>query len=417
MVNQKEFLERYTGEIENEFTSATGTPFSWVANHPKKWSLADATIQLGQETFSTPAINLDETLLAVGVGHDIHIYNLATQERVEILKGHTEVVEVVHFTNQTHDGGYFLASHSSVVMGDDSQVILWKLDTNGYSLPLGGDGQTKVDGQLGLWGSSVFMSDGQYLIYISNNASTQFDDQDGISRDASELPCINIWSIAEKNTKHRLLGHNDQIQCVIVSPNGKYLASASWDGTARIWDIITGSCLKVLGPFDGGQLWSVAFSPGGTHIAVSQESPKGRVHVCEVDTGKTVSTVEFHIWTRSLAWSPKGDMLACGADPGTAAIWDPYTGMEKMRWSLKFDDYGMGTMSLPRAVRFLGQDKIVFQLNEGTVYAYDFGKNQKYQFGRGPEDKQEKFPRAEMICTQRVVVVPDTNGVLRLWYW
>jgi WD40 repeat protein len=414
MVNQKEFLERFTGAIEQEFTSKTGSPLPWAPGHPKQWASEKAAIHLGQETQSTPALSPDEMLLAVGVGEDVHIYKVATQERLKILKGHTAVVEGVQFSSQTYDGGYLLASHSGVALGDaSSKVILWRLDNHGNSLF--SEQPDKFDGQLGLWGSSAFSPDGKSLIFISQNVSTQFDEQDGISHDASSLPCINLWKVEGKITQHHLRGHTDKIQCVTISPDGKHLASAAWDGTTRIWDTTTGSCLDVLGPFDGGQLWSVGFSPNGSHVAISQESPNGRVHVCEVSTGKTVSTVNFHLWTRSVAWNPEGDMVACGADPGTVAVWNPYTGEEKMRWGLKFEDFGMGTMARPRAVRFLGKGKIVFQLNEGTVYAYDLEANRKYRFGRGPEDEQEKFPRAEMVCSERIFVIPDTEGVLRLW--
>ncbi|CAK7210787.1 hypothetical protein SBRCBS47491_000897 [Sporothrix bragantina] len=412
MVNQREFLEWFTGEIEQDFLSATGEPLPWAPGHPKQGASADATIHLGQETQSTPALSCDGELLAVGVGNGVHIYKVATQERLAVLQGHAAEVESVHFSSQTaEDGGYLLASHSGVILNDNSQVILWHLDSNGTS----SESLATFDAQLGLWGSSAFSHDGKTLIVICQNESTQFDDDEGVSRDASSLPYIDLWSVQDKMTQHSLRGHTDAIQCVSMSSNGKLLASAAWDGTARIWDAATGSCLRILGPFDGGQLWSVAFSPDGTHVAISQESPKGRVHVCELSTGETVSTANFHMWTRSVAWSPDGDKVACGADPGTIAVWDPYTGEEKRRWALKFDDFGMGTMAQPRAVRFLGKGKIVFQLNEGTVYAYDFEGNQKYRFGREPEDKQDKFPRAEMVWSERIVVVPDTRGVLRLW--
>ncbi|KAL1887469.1 hypothetical protein Sste5346_010218 [Sporothrix stenoceras] len=420
MVTKKEFLERWTGDIEQEFTSTAGDPVSWewAPDHPKAWSSARAIIDLVQETMSTPAFSSDEDLLAVGVGKDIHIYNVATQDRLAVLTGHYGVVENVRFSPTTYDGDYryILASHSGVTLDDESEAILWKLDGNGQlsSKP------QRLEGQLGLWGSSSFTPDGKMLIFISNNESTQFDDQDGVTREKDSLPCINLWSIEERTVQHRLLGHTDQIQSVTVSPDGKHHASASWDGTGRIWDAATGACIHVLGPFATtettvGQMWSTAFSPNGKHVAISQESPWGLVHVCEVSTGKKLSSAKFHVWTRSLAWSPDGSLLACGADPGTVAIWDPLTDEEKTRWALKFDDYGMGTMARPRAVKFLGQDKIVFQLNEGTVWIYDWEKKQKYRFARGPEDEQDKFLQAKMVCTDKLLAVPDTKGSLRLW--
>ena len=34
-------------------------------------------------------------------------------------------------------------------------------------------------------------------------------------------------------------GHNDDVWEIAFSPNGKTLASASWDGTIILWDVAT----------------------------------------------------------------------------------------------------------------------------------------------------------------------------------
>src|SRR5262249_44767049 len=39
---------------------------------------------------------------------------------------------------------------------------------------------------------------------------------------------------------HVLRGHGDQVNSVAFSPDGKRLVTASWDGTARLWDVTSG---------------------------------------------------------------------------------------------------------------------------------------------------------------------------------
>lgn len=92
------------------------------------------------------------------------------------------------------------------------------------------------------------------------------------SKDGSFIACegrnnettdyyIKIWNILTGKVVHKLMGHYSTIRSVAFSPNGKVLASGSWDKTIRFWDTGTGAELATLVPLTKDD-W-VIFTPDG----------------------------------------------------------------------------------------------------------------------------------------------------------
>ncbi|MEG4393176.1 nSTAND1 domain-containing NTPase, partial [Microcoleus sp. BROC3] len=79
-------------------------------------------------------------------------------------------------------------------------------------------------------------------------------------------------NIREQN---RFKGHQDAVKSVSFSPDGKYIATASKDKTARLWDV-TG---KLIREFQGHQneVLSVSFSPDGKYIATASKDKTARL--------------------------------------------------------------------------------------------------------------------------------------------
>lgn len=74
----------------------------------------------------------------------------------------------------------------------------------------------------------------------------------------------------------RLRGHNHYVQRTAWSADGRRLASAGWDGTARIWDTTTG---RELAQLRGHQhrVWSVSWSADGRTLATSSWDRSARL--------------------------------------------------------------------------------------------------------------------------------------------
>ena len=79
---------------------------------------------------------------------------------------------------------------------------------------------------------------------------------------------VPVWTLEPKDEKPRyLIGHADRVVAAAPAPSGPFLITASWDGTARHWNVETG---QELDRFEVGevQATAVCFSPSGELIAV-----------------------------------------------------------------------------------------------------------------------------------------------------
>lgn len=131
------------------------------------------------------------------------------------------------------------------------------------------------------------------------------------------------------------LRHGDRVNALSYSPDGTKLASASRDGTVKVWDLGNGRELVTyrghLRPADDEAAKSntmrvpgVAFSPDGKAVASSGGKD---IHVWDAATGKLLHTLVGHTApARGLAYGPDANTLVSGDDDRRVIVWDVKTG-------------------------------------------------------------------------------------------
>jgi len=148
--------------------------------------------------------------------------------------------------------------------------------------------------------------------------------------------------------------HSNVVTSVAFSPRGGLLASGSWDGTIKLWDVENGRFkLKSTLRGDWDEVEAVAFSPDGATIAGLgtgfDGAPFGAVALWKVGDSQARPLVRENGKLDAIAFSPDGRLLATASgDSRSVTLWDVASGETRATmtdhrgpiWSVAFSPDG-----------------------------------------------------------------------------
>ena len=254
----------------------------------------------------------------------------------------------------------------------------------------------KLEGHQGNVNGLVFSSDGSRLFVASGETAL-----------AGE---ITVWNVADGTLVRRWSGHHDSLYSIALSPDGKTVATGSYDQKIELWEAETGREIRMLSGHNGA-IFGLAFRPDGKILASA--SGDRTVKLWDVSSGerrdtlsqslKELYTVQFsrdgkrvvaggvdnriRVWAVSekanettnpllearfahegallkLAYSSDGKLLASGADDKTVKLWDADTVQERLSLETQSD--------WPSALVFSANDKtLVVGRLDGSLGFYD----------------------------------------------
>ncbi|MDD5058981.1 MAG: caspase family protein [Sideroxydans sp.] len=269
------------------------------------------------------------TLVSGSKDQTIKLWDVANGQELRSLSGHTEWVNSVSF----------LPDGRTVVSGSwDNTIKLWdvasgkELRTLSGQIPsvvsvnLLGDGRTL--GFRGLYEGYKFwdITNGHYLgeppyaapevdkspsssdiiAFRQWNAAMRQNllsligaDESAQSPDGSILATctdrnektIKLWNVASGQVLHTLSGHSNKAISVAFSPDGRTLASGSYDYTIKLWDVASGRELRTLSGLSYFPR-SVVFSPDGRAL-ISRNTginEKPALTLWDVNSGQKLRT-------------------------------------------------------------------------------------------------------------------------------
>ncbi len=167
-------------------------------------------------------------------------------------------------------------------------------------------------------GSSAIVSKTSFTLstsFMAGNAALSPDG--GTFVIGGEEGKMALWHTHRPGSPTMLEGHKAPISGVAFSPDGKWIASASWDGTIGLWQP-NGRNIRFLRGHNS-LVWDVAFSRDGRTLASSSDD--GTIKLWNLASMQEAATLHGHEGPVSgLAFSPDGNYLA-SAGGGAVRLW------------------------------------------------------------------------------------------------
>ncbi|KRX14708.1 Notchless -like protein 1 [Trichinella nelsoni] len=259
--------------------------------------------------------------------HDIRIWDVVLNQTLRVLSGHTASVSCIRW------GGEGLIYSAS----QDRTLKMWRVDKGILCRTFQGHGHwvntialnTDYVLRTGAFDPKDFRNDGttlpatsaQELKNIALNRYKKFTrNEPEMLVSGSDDFTLFLWSPStSKKPLARMTGHQQLINQVLFSPDGRIIASASFDHSIKIWCGKTGKFLHTL----RGHVQSVfQISWSSDSRLLVSGSADSTLKLWDISARKLIVDLPGHAdAVYAVDWSPRGDRVVSGGKDKVLKIW------------------------------------------------------------------------------------------------
>jgi WD40 repeat protein len=188
----------------------------------------------------------------------------------------------------------------------DSKTSAWLRPLHPNLTPPGGLLIRTLEGHISSVNAVAITPDGRWVVSASADGT------------------LRVWNLESGRTVRRLEGHTGWVNAVAVTPDGRRAISASGDETLRVWDLDTGQTIRRLQDH-WGRVRGVAITPDGRR-AVSASADR-TLRIWDLDTCQIIGQLQGHLGrVRAVAVTPDGSRAISASADRTLRLWDLESG-------------------------------------------------------------------------------------------
>ena len=296
------------------------------------WHVADMHPYLVLEGHNNWVLTLDfladgKQLASGSADHTVHVWDIETGKTMHLLSGHRGWVRTLACSP---DGQTIYSS------GDDQTVRVWNAATGelrhyfqGYMrwvdfVQFSPDGQRLasrgVGGVIRLWDVATGRLLHQFTGDHVSARALAFSSDGGLLAAGNDDSTANLWNTQTGALLHTFRGHRASIRDITFSPDNRFLVTGSHDDTVRVWDITTGDQRLVVEGANALIQFAMAFDPQQRVLAFG--ALDNTFKVLDLASMQIARSIPVAGGAPSvIAFSPRGDIMACGTRDGIVWLW------------------------------------------------------------------------------------------------
>ncbi len=220
---------------------------------------------------------------------------------------------------------------------------------------------------------------------------------------ASHDGTVRLWDVKSGQCRQNMQGHKSRVNTLAVHPNGQWIASAGCDSTVKLWDVKSGQCHRNMQGHKGG-VNALAVDPNGQWIASASDD--STVKLWDVKSGTCLHDMQRHEdWVSTLSVHPNRQWIVSASHDGTVKLWDIKSGQCRQNMQgHKGWVSALATHPNGRWVTSAGDD--------GTVKLWDIKSGQCLHSMKGHKGQVSALaihPNGQWIASA------GDDGIVKLW--